>query len=209
MRGRLRTAAETLWRWLVAPGDKNMPGWVYVMQLLWAVGLLAIFVAYVHGHDRLDLPHSFGSVPVEAPWLGAVGGLLASFGGIVRYNHGDWNPRFNYWHPIKPLMGAATGAVACLLVIVLARTATGSASIRIDSAALDGAAFVFGYAESAFRTLITAITDIFLRPGTTSKGPRGNQASPAAAAASPGAAAAPSSVAAASAAGSQAPPNAV
>jgi hypothetical protein len=166
MRAWWKKRGESVWRWLAVRGNaKNMPGWVYLTQVLWAVGLLCVFLAYIHGSDRLDLPHAFGRVPVEAPWLGAVGGLLASLGGIVRYNYGDWNPRFNYWHPIKPLMGAASGAVACLLVIVLARTVTGSASIRIDPTALDGAAFVFGYAESAFRALIKSVTDVFLRPG--------------------------------------------
>jgi hypothetical protein len=141
-------------------------------QLVWSAVLLGVFLAYAHGSDRLDLPHSFGLVPVEAPWLGAVGGLLASFGGIVRYNHKEWEPRFNYWHPVKPLMSAASGAAACLLVIVIAKTATGSASIHIDSTALDGAAFVFGYAESAFRQLIKSVTDVFVRPGTAR--PSGN-----------------------------------
>lgn len=158
----------SVWRWLTARGSPtDMPGWIYLVQLVWAAVLLGVLLAYVHGGDRLDLPPSFGNVPVEAPWLGAVGGLLASFGGIVRHNHKEWEPRFNYWHPIKPLMGAASGAAACLLVIVVARTAaTGSASIHIDSTALDGAAFVFGYAESAFRQLIESVTDVFVRPGT-------------------------------------------
>ncbi len=160
----------TVSNWLTARAQpKNMPGWVYLTQLLWAIVLLGVFVAYIQGSDRLDLPSSFGSVPVEAPWLGAVGGLLASLGGIVRYSVGQWEARFNYWHPIKPLMGAASGSVACLLVIVLAGTATGSSKVTIDPTALDGAAFIFGYAESAFRQLIKAVTDVFLKPGNSSR----------------------------------------
>jgi len=150
-----------------------MPGWVFVSQVLWALALLGVFLAYIHGEDRLDLPHSFGRVPVEAPWLGAVGGLLASLSGIVYYNHGRWEARFNYWHPIKPLMGAASGSAACLLVIIVVRTATGRSTPTIDTTALDGAAFVFGYAESSFRQLIKTVTDVFLKPGTGGSKPQG------------------------------------
>ncbi|MGA8746440.1 MAG: hypothetical protein WB507_11325 [Solirubrobacterales bacterium] len=161
---------KTVSNWLTARGQpKNMPGWVYLTQLLWAVGLIAVFVVYRQGTDHLDLPSSFGRVPVEAPWLGAVGGLLASLGGIVHYSVGKWESRFNYWHPIKPLMGATSGSVACLLVIVLAGTATGNARVSISPTALDGVAFIFGYAESAFRQLIKAVTDVFLRPGSSGR----------------------------------------
>jgi hypothetical protein len=104
---------------------------------------------------------------LEAPWIGAVGGLLASIEGTIRYSRGDWLPRFNYWHPLKPLMGAASGAVACLLVIVLLRAASGSNTPSTDPTTLDAAAFTFGYAESAFRQLIKAVTDVFIKPGPT------------------------------------------
>jgi len=159
--------------WLSASArPKDMPGWVFVLAVLWAVGLLVVFLTYMHGSDRLGLPHSFGRIPVEAPWVGPVGGLLASLGGIVAHCRSDWDARFDYWHPIKPLMGAASGAVACLLVIVVARTATGSTSTAIDSSALDAAAFIFGYAEASFRQLITAATDVFLRPGKATDQPQ-------------------------------------
>ncbi len=162
---------QAFWRWFMGDASKKiMPGWVFFTQLFWAIGLLVLFLVYIHGNDRLDLPHSFGRVPIEAPWLGAIGGLLASLGGVTYYNHGSWDPRYNYWHPVKPLMGAASGSVACLLIIVLVRTATGSAKFTIDTTALDAAAFVFGYAEAAFRQLIAAVTTVFLKPGNeTSK----------------------------------------
>ncbi len=166
--------AKALGRWLIASGQpKDMPGWVFVGWVLWALGLLGLFLAYVHGNDRLDLPHSFGKVPVEAPWLGAVGGLLASLGGITGYSKGRWEARFNYWHPAKPLMGAASGSVACLLVIVIVRTAAGSTPTKLDSTALDAIAFVFGFAESSFRELIKAVTDVFLEPGGGAKKAKG------------------------------------
>lgn len=161
--------------WLTARGrSKDMPGWVFVCQVLWALGLLGLFLAYVHSNDRLGLPRSFGKVPVEAPWLGAVGGLLASLGGISYFSRGRWEARFNYWHPVKPLMGLASGAVACLLITVLVRVATSSAKLELDTTALDAVAFVFGFAESAFRELVKSVTDVFLRPGGSKSGTGNN-----------------------------------
>jgi hypothetical protein len=174
MGGRLSRLFSSVWRWLTgSEHPKDMPGWVFATQVLWALGLLAVFLAFVHGNDRLDLPHAFGKVPVEAPWLGAVGGLLASLGGIAYFSRGRWEPRFNYWHPIKPLTGAVSGAVACLLVVVLVRTAAGSTPKTLDTTALDAAAFVFGFAEKSFRELIKGVTDVFLKPGTKRNNPTG------------------------------------
>lgn len=65
-----------------------MPGWVYVIQLGWATLLLGLFLAFIASGDRLGLPSSLGRVAIEAPWMGAVGGLLALLGGIVRYAKG-------------------------------------------------------------------------------------------------------------------------
>jgi len=100
--------------------------------------------------------------------------------GIVYYSRGRWEPRFNYWHPIKPLMAAATGSVACLLIIVLLRAAAGTKNPTIDSTTLDAAAFIFGFAESPFRQLIAAVTDVFLKPGKTKPpgGPPGGSSAP-------------------------------
>jgi hypothetical protein len=155
-------------RWLMGSGrPHDMPGWVYMVQLGWAGVLLALFLAFVASGDRLGLPSSLGKVPIEAPWMGAVGGLLASLGGIVRYAKGHWNARFNYWHPIKPLMAAAAGGVSCLLVIVLFNATSGGSASPVDPTTLDVAAFVFGFAEASFRQLIKAVTDIFLKPGTS------------------------------------------
>jgi phospholipase C len=167
---RLSVALRSAWRWFTgADRPKDMPPYVFVAQILWALGLMALFLAYIHGNDRLDLPPRFGGVPVEAPWLGAVGGLMVSFSAQY-FSRGEWDPRFNYWHLVRPLTGAASGAVACLLVIVLARTAGASHPLQLDTTALDAVAFVFGYAEESFRELIKAVTDVFLKPGNKEPG---------------------------------------
>jgi hypothetical protein len=50
-------------------------------------------------------------------------------------------------------------------MVVVVGTATACNGIPIDPTALDAAAVVFGFAKSMFRTLIAAVTNIFLTPG--------------------------------------------
>jgi hypothetical protein len=98
-----------------------------------------------------------------------MGGLTASLGGIFYYNRGSWRASFNYWHAVRPAMGAITGGVACVLLVVILRGASGNAKITTDATTFDASAFVFGYAESAFRQLITSVTNVFLKPGTSTE----------------------------------------
>jgi hypothetical protein len=144
-----------------------MPGWVFLVALGWALLLLVLFVVWVTVPGfRHAFPHSYGHIPVEVPWFGAVGGCLVSFGGIFRYNR-EWNPAYDYWHPVRPLIGMFTGAMACVLLLALLRAAAGH-NLGNDPTVYDAAAFVFGFAESAFRQLIKALTDIFVKPGGSS-----------------------------------------
>lgn len=141
-----------------------MPASVFGVALGWLLLLLALFATWVTLPDfRHAFPHSYGHIPVEVPWFGAVGGLLVSFGGIFRYNR-QWDPAYEYWHPVRPLIGMFTGGMACVLLLALLRAAAGH-NLGNDPTVYDAAAFVFGFAESAFRQLIKALTDIFVKPG--------------------------------------------
>lgn len=146
-----------------------MPWWVFAVALAWLVALSALFFVWILTPGlRADMPKLYGhdpGIPVEVPWFGAVGALVASFGGIFFYSRGRWLRRFNYWHVVKPAIGALTGSVSCVLLVVILRTATGSSKVGTDPTTFDASAFVFGYAESAFRQLIKTITDVFLKPG--------------------------------------------
>jgi hypothetical protein len=154
-------------------GHEDMPLWVLVVALVWLVGLVTLFFVWVTTPGlRSDLPKLYGhdpGIPVEAPWFGAMGGLTASLGGIFYYNRGSWRASFNYWHAMRPAMGAITGGVACVLLVVILRGASGNAKITTDATTFDASAFVFGYAESAFRQLITSVTNVFLKPGASTE----------------------------------------
>ncbi len=160
-------------RWLLGRGraDTDMPPWIFFVALVWLVALFVLFVVWITSPGlRGDFPHAFGQIPVEVPWFGALGGCLVSLSGIVYYNRGRWRPRYNYWHPIKPLIGVGTGSIGALLLLVTLRAASSNASIKTDAATFDAAAFVFGYGEAAFRQLIKTVTDLLLRPGGSVSG---------------------------------------
>jgi hypothetical protein len=148
---------------------EDMPLWVLFVALTWLVVLSALFFIWITTPGlRDDLPKLYGhdpGIPVEAPWFGAIGGLAASLGGIFYYNRGTWRASYNYWHAVKPAMGAITGGVACVLLVVILRGASGNGKISTDATTFDASAFVFGYAESAFRELIASVTNVFLKPG--------------------------------------------
>jgi hypothetical protein len=142
-----------------------MPQWVFAVALGWLAFVLAVFVVYetVPGF-RAAFPAKLGPyIPVTVPWFGALGGCLVSLAGIADHNR-QWDSRYDYWHPIRPLVGGVTGAIGCLLLLVTTQLAT-KGPIKADAAFYDAVAFVFGYAESAFRGLITSLTDVILRPG--------------------------------------------
>ena len=146
-----------------------MPVWVFNVALGWLLFLLVVFIAWVTLPGlRYAFPHNYGHIPVEVPWFGAVGGCLVSFGGIFRYNQ-EWDPAYNYWHPVRPLIVMLTGGIACVLLLALLRAAAGH-DVGNEPAVYAAAAFVFGFAESAFRDLIKALTNVFIKPGSANSG---------------------------------------
>jgi hypothetical protein len=148
----------------------RMPGWVFPVAVAWLALTLAVFIVYeTVPAFRNAFPTKLGPyIPVTVPWFGALGGCLVSLAGISDHNK-EWNTRYDYWHPIRPLIGAVTGAIGCLLLLVTTQLAT-KGPIKADAAFFDAVAFVFGYAEAAFRGLITTLTDVILKPGTSSGG---------------------------------------
>jgi hypothetical protein len=155
------------------PTGDRAPVWVLAIAIVWLVVLVALFFVWILTPDfRSALPKLYGhdpGIPVEVPWFGAIGGLAASLGGIAFHGRDDWNEGFNYWHPVKPALGAISGGVSCLLLVVILRAGTGNPKVTADPTTFDANAFVFGYAEAAFRELIRTVTNIFIKPDGSSE----------------------------------------
>lgn len=153
-----------------------MPRRIFVVAMLWTIALVAVFGVWITiGAVRDAVPHTLGPLPVETIWFGAVGGLLISLTGI--YDHNDaWNPRFNYWHYTRPLLGAFIGVLGCLVLLVLTEAST-TRAIVANATFYSVTALVIGYREETFRTLVMRLTDTLL--ASDGGVPHGNDRAPA------------------------------
>lgn len=163
----------------VVPLAKWGPGAFFALDVLYAVVLAVLLIARP-AHwlwvDHIKDPIG-GVVPIGVPWFGALGGLTISIYGIVDHLN-DWQPRWTLWHAIRPLVGAILGTVAYLIFIgVIQATGTsptlGTAnhSQPINSVVYLVIAFVVGYREETFRSLIKRVVDILLSPGDQTNAP--------------------------------------
>ncbi len=174
----------------------RMPGFIFVTALLYIVVIAVFGLQYPHISIRLlwlhnkhhvahliswHVPHQLGQVPAAVPWFGAVGGLLISLEGIFGYNQ-RWESRFNYWHILRPIVGALAGTmgVFLLLVVINAADATSDANLLKAAATSESrrilfevVGFVTGYREETFRSLVKRVVDVMLGPGTSPTGAGG------------------------------------
>jgi len=155
-----------------APPPVLMPTPIFVVALLWMLALTAVFFVWINVDGFHDLlPTKLGPLPPETIWFGAIGGMLISFAGIYRYNRA-WDARYDYWHYTRPLLGAFMGVLGCLSLILLTElSTTNDRAPEVDATFYCLVAFVVGYREESFRTLIRRLTDLLLMPGRPEETP--------------------------------------
>jgi hypothetical protein len=126
--------------------------------------LIASFICY----ERIDgfadfVTFKLGRLPFEAIWFGAAGGWLISSQGIFRYNS-EWRRSYDYWHYVRPVLGALIGTLGCLVFIVLNDAAT-KEHVATNAVFYDVVALAVGYREKSFRQLIAKLFDTIILPG--------------------------------------------
>lgn len=117
-------------------------------------------------HDKI------GHMPLGVPWFGAVGAVIISLSGAV-YHRSNWDPSWNLWHYCRPLIGATMAIVSWLILQsgILAvgvnpdKTVTGTPANILYYLV----AFVVGYREDVFRSLIKRVADVILTPGRSDR----------------------------------------
>jgi hypothetical protein len=155
------------------PNDRplgNIPVGDFLLQLFYLAVLIALFVLYETwtGFQKA-LPPDLGSLPIEVPWFGALGGSLISFSGIFLHSC-KWDPCYRYWHYTRPLIGAVIGSLGALVFFLLSDTAsTGANAGAVNATTFDVVAFLVGYREASFRELIKRVTDLLLKPAESSR----------------------------------------
>lgn len=141
-----------------------MPKRVLMVAIVWTIVLVALFFVYVEIDAVADFfPSNFGLLPAEAVWLGALGGLLISLEGIFKHNR-KWSYSYDYWHYMRPIVGAIMGTLGCLVLIVLTEAATKGAAAKTNPVFYDVVALAIGYREASFRALVGRLIDTVILP---------------------------------------------
>jgi hypothetical protein len=146
----------------------SVPGLVLAVAAVWLVVLVASFICY----ERIDgfadfVTFELGRLPFESIWFGAAGGLLISAQGIFDHNR-EWRRSYDYWHYVRPVLGALIGTLGCLTFMVLNDAATENPG-PANAVFYDVVALAIGYREESFRKLITSVFDTIILPADTSK----------------------------------------
>jgi hypothetical protein len=159
------------------PADKDkcpedpcvrVPTSVLLIALLWLVLIVASFICYETIDGFADfVTFRLGPLPFEAIWFGAVGGWLISAQGIFEFNR-EWRRSYDYWHYVRPLLGAIIGTLGCLIFIVLNEAAT-KATPKPNPVFYDVIALAVGYREESFRKLLEKLFDSIILPGKNEK----------------------------------------
>lgn len=147
-----------------------------VLDLLWFVVLLWILLARRSGWLGIDeIPDPAGGlVWFVVPWAGALGGVTISAVGVCKFGS-DWDPRWNYWHLFRPVMGAIFGVFGVLVLTLIVGTIGGFGTDKTNDwtqlsptaiGMLAVIAFVGGYRESTARQLMKKIWDTIFAPET-------------------------------------------
>ena len=134
------------------------PRWLFALELGYLAGLVVFLILYGHwGWFRRVVPDPAGPVPLGVIWWGALGGVTISLSGVFKHPR-DWNADYNNWHIARPALGAVIGTVGFLIFFVVLRS-TG-ANVPRTSATFYVVAFIVGYREDIFRTLLKRAADL-------------------------------------------------
>ena len=134
---------------------------MFFIETCYLIALGVVFIAWqTSATFRGALPSSLGALPLGVPWFGAVGATLISLTGIFKHSH-DWEPGYELWHVARPLAGAFLGSLGSLLFLVIVNSATVGPTHK-SSTDFYVVAFLVGYREATFRSLIQRATDLLL-----------------------------------------------
>jgi len=146
----------------------KVPRSILVVSLLWLLVLVAGFVCFKQiGAFARAVELDLGALPFEAVWFGAIGGWLISAQGIFKHNY-SWLRSYDYWHVVRPIVGAVVGTLGCLIFLVLNQAATSSDQVATNPTFYAVAALAIGYREESFRSLLSKLLDTIIVPSKES-----------------------------------------
>jgi len=148
------------------PASKAAPAWLFWAMLASLVALVSLGAAYAISDPFRDaLPTALWGLPISVPWLGAIGGTLATLNAIDQHA-GQWRITSERVHLARPLVAAVTGVLAAVMLKLLAELGAGGSGAKVDAVTYAVIAFIAGYRDETFRLLVKRATDALLVPGS-------------------------------------------
>jgi hypothetical protein len=151
----------------------------FMLSVLYLLVLVMLAWMYIGDYYGIKgaIPWLIGGIlPIGVPWFGALGAVTISLQGVFDHN-ANWDPSYSHWHIARPLIGAVVGTIAFFIYLLLIK-ATGAQAPKVGTPVIDlvpfyVVAFLVGYREETFRSLIKAVTDMLLKPSgvQTTRGP--------------------------------------
>jgi len=162
----------------VWPGD-DVPHYLLPLELGYLLLLNAVALLYALQYPPLViggvsipalrdlLPPNVAGVPISIPWFGALGATLIGLYGIFEHSHRDWQRGLNGWHVARPFTGAALGTVGYILFasVIRATGITPQPAEGVGKLVYFAVAFVVGFREETFRSMIKRMADLIVGPG--------------------------------------------
>jgi hypothetical protein len=146
--------------------------WIFALQMAYIVLLIAGLVVYNDWeYFRAHLPNPLGPIPLGVPWFGALGAVTLSISGMVDHRS-DWDRSYAFWHVSRPVIGLAFGAAAYLAFAAGVLASNGTPQNATSTGIVNNlfyyiVAFVVGFREETFRSLIKRVSDVILGPGAS------------------------------------------
>jgi hypothetical protein len=155
--------------------------WIEMAYMLVLLGVAAAY--FLVPPVGQTLPKSLGPIPVGVPWFGALGAVSIGLQGVFVHRH-DWDSGYDLWHIARPLVGivlaivAYLGFIAGILATGNTKVQTGAGTSPTDNIIYYLVAFIVGYREEVFRSLLRRLADVILTPGDPGPTPRGSGLTP-------------------------------
>jgi hypothetical protein len=135
------------------------------ITVVWLTILAPLAYPYLNNEQEiLEIQDKYGILAIA--WLGGLGAITASFVDIAR-KADKWNPHLAIWFAVRPIVGAAFGAIGYLIyqAVVDLSVTEGSRGLKQPTVLGYVIAFTLGYREELFRELLKRVTDLLATAG--------------------------------------------
>ena len=146
---------------MATPSNNTKFNWtVVIWPFIYIVLLIALPI--FRNEYGASLPHyilyPFYNMPLSVLWFGMLGGLLVSLYGIIARR--EWAEPFSLKHVFSGMLGAVYGLISYIVIVTIINAVTISNNFDRNSVAYDVLAFVFGFGQNAFQTMLQKVTSL-------------------------------------------------